>query len=67
MTILKKLTTEQYQKFIYDYYNGAYPLGMPISEAFTRFAFQIDDPLLFELVDDQDVLDHIQNHYVEGM
>jgi hypothetical protein len=63
VNILRKLTRQQYQQFIEDYYHGR--LGTDIAFAFIKSYTQVDDPLLFSGMDEGDLLDHIEKNYVE--
>jgi hypothetical protein len=64
MNVIRKLSRQQYQQFVENYYHGHYG-QITMSTAFIKFYTQLDDPLLFSLEDEADLLDHIEANYVE--
>lgn len=65
MNIIRKLTRNQFMEFVDNYYAGRYTVPLPV--AFVQFYTQVDDPLLFELAEEEKVLDHIETNYVESL
>jgi hypothetical protein len=65
LNVIRKLSRQQYQQFVENYYHGQYPLDHDMATAFMTFYTQLDDPLLFSIEDEADLLDHIEANYVE--
>lgn len=64
--VIRKLTREQFQQFVEQYYDGFYGRrNQNMIQAFQTFYTQVEDPILSHLTDDERILDHIEKHYVE--
>ena len=65
MTILRRITRDQFTGFLEDHYQGKYP-HLRIGQAFlNRFYPYVSDPEGFYSDDEIHTVDYIEQHYVQ--